>query len=86
MKAKNNFSISETLELIKKQTGLNLVLCDYFTGIHNYRGRKYFNVILSQRISESRDYDVLKKFADKYNLISVEPNGLNRVAIIQNNL
>ena len=80
------FSISETLELIKKQTGLDLDLCDYFTGIRQYNGRKYFNVILSQRTSESKDYDLLKRFADKYKLISVEPNGLKRVAVFQNGL
>lgn len=70
--------IDQTLKLIKEQTGLNLILCDYFTGIKEH---KYFNVILNQRISESKEYDLLKRFADKYKLISVEPNGLKRIAI-----
>ena len=82
----SRFSISETLELIKEQTGLNLELCDYFTGIEEYNDRKYFNVILHQRTSESKEYDTLKRFADKYKLISVEPNGLKRVAVFQNGL
>ena len=82
----SRFSIPETLELIKEQTGLELDLCDYFTGIKEHNGRKYFNVILSQRTSESKDYDLLKRFADKYKLISVEPNGLKRVAVFQNGL
>lgn len=80
------WSVSDTLDLIKDQTGLELELCDYFTGIKKHNGRKYFNVILSQRTSESNEYDKLKRFADKYKLISVEPNGLNRVAVFQNGL
>ena len=80
------FSIPETLELIKEQTGLNLELCDYFTGIKEHNKRKYFNVILPQRTSESKEYGILKRFADKYKLISVEPNGLKRVAVFQNGL
>ena len=80
------FSIPETLELIKDQTGLKLELCNYFTGIKEHNGREYLNVILSQRTSESKEYDTLKRFADKYKLISVEPNGLNRVAVFQNDL
>jgi len=81
-----HFSIHETLELIREQTGLKLELCDYFTGIKEHNGRKYFNVILSQRTGESKEYDVLKRFADKYKLISVEPNGLKRVAVFENGL
>lgn len=75
--------IIETLELIKQQTGLIFNLCDYFTGIKEQNGRKYFNVILPQRTSESKDYDLLKRFSDKYKIISVEPNGLNRVAVFK---
>ena len=82
----SRFSISDILDLIKEQTGLELELCDYFTGIKEHNGRKYFNVILSQRTSESKEYDKLKRFADKYKLILVEPNGLKRVAVFQNGL
>jgi hypothetical protein len=82
----SRFSIPETLELIKEQTGLKLELCDYFTGIKEHNERKYFNVILPQRTSESKEYGILKRFADKYKLISVDPNGLKRVAVFQNGL
>ncbi len=73
--------IDETLKLIKEQVGLELQLCDYFTGIKESASKSYFNVILNQRTSESKDFDLLKRFADKYKLIKVEPNGLKRVAI-----
>jgi len=77
-------AIKDTLELIKEQTGLNLKLCNYFTGIKEHNGRNYFNVILYQITSESKEYDILKRFADKYKYISVEPNGFKRLAIFQN--
>ena len=73
--------IINTLDLIKDQTGLDLNLCDYFTGIKEHNGKKYFNVILLQRTSESVQYKILEKFANKYKLIHVEPNGLDRVAV-----
>lgn len=78
--------IQETLKLIKEQIGLDLELCDYFTGLHTFNNRKYFNVLLSQRTSESEEFQLLSTFADKYKLISVEPNGLKRVAIFSNNI
>lgn len=73
--------IQKTLKLIKDQTGLNLKLCPDFKGIKQHRGKKYFNVVLKDRTSESKEFDKLKKFANKYKLIDVEPNGLTRVAI-----
>jgi hypothetical protein len=82
----SRFSIFDTLDLIKKQIGLELELCDYFTGIKEHNGRKYFNVILSQRTSESKEYDKLKRFAEQYKIISVEPNGLRRVAVFLNGI
>ena len=77
--------MQNTLNLIKEQTGLNLDLCDHFTGIRESNGQKYFNVLLKTRISESKEYDLLKRFADKYNLISIETNGFRRVAIFHSN-
>ena len=73
--------IEKTLLLIKDQTGLNLTLCDYFTGLRGIGGKKYFNVILPQKTSESNEYNILKRFADKYKKIQIEPNGVCRVAI-----
>lgn len=81
----SRFSVLETLELIKEQTGLELKLCDYFTGIKKHNEHKYFNVILSEKTSESKEYDLLKRFADKYKTLSFEPNGLNRISIFINN-
>lgn len=78
--------ILHTLQLIKEQTGLDLNPCDYFTGIKELNGEKYFNVILKQRISESNEYIILKRFETKYKLIRVEPNGLKRVSIFFNDI
>jgi hypothetical protein len=77
--------INETLDLIKKQTGLDLQLCDYFTGIKENEKGKYFNVVLKNHVSDSKEFDLLQKFADKYKLISVRPNGYKRIAIFIKN-
>jgi len=76
--------MKETLRLIKEQTGLDLQLCDYFTGIRKCKAGYYFNVILDKRTCESEEYAKLEKFANKFKLIRVEPNGLRRVAIFFN--
>lgn len=77
--------IEKTLNLIYYQLGLKLKLCDYFDGLRIMNGLYYFNVILDDPISESRDYDKLLIFSKDYNLIKIEPNGLKRVAIFPNN-
>ena len=82
----SRFSIPEALELIRVQTGLKLELCDHFTGMQNHNGRKHFNVILPKRTSESKEYAMLKRFADRYKIISVEPNGVRRLVIFQDGL
>ena len=74
--------IEHALELIKDHTGLKLKLCDHFTGINMHNGRRYFNVALSDMVSDSLDYTILCDFARNYKLISVEPNGVKRVAAI----
>ena len=72
--------IQETLMLIKNHTGLSLQLCDYFTGLQT---GNYFNVILKDPIYESSEHNTLERFADKYGLIKVEPNGYKRLAIFK---
>ena len=79
-----NVLITKILEMIKNQIGLHLDLCDYFTGINNFNGKKYFNVLLKERTSESNDYNKLLRFSKVYKTIDIEPNGVNRVAIIIN--
>ncbi|WP_312306499.1 hypothetical protein [Chryseobacterium sp.] len=74
--------IMNKIEEIKKHIGVQLVPCEYFSGIQTCdSGKKYFNVILQQRTSES---DVFTKLLGlkKYKIVSkIEPNGLKRVAI-----
>ena len=71
----------ETLTLIEEQIGLRLDLCDHFTGIRFMDNKPYFNVVLKDKVSESLDYDKLKRWSDKYNTFKVENNGLKRLAI-----
>lgn len=73
--------INETLALIKHHTGLELQLCDYFTGVQKSYHGDYFNVILKDPIFSSREHTILEKFAAQYELIKVEPNGYRRLAI-----
>lgn len=79
----NDELIQKIIKFIKSQIGLSLIQDKdtYFTGIKKHNGRKYFNVELPVRVSESNEYDLLERFANKFKLISVEPNGVNRVAI-----
>lgn len=73
--------MKNVLKIIKKQTGISLNPCDHFEGIHSNNGERYFNVLLSERVSESKVFTDLERFSDKYGMIRVEPNGINRVAI-----
>jgi hypothetical protein len=76
-----NDMIAETLELIKHHTGLQLELCDYFTGVQKSYHGNYFNVILKDPLFTSLEHTILERFADQYGLIQVEPNGYKRLAI-----
>jgi hypothetical protein len=73
--------IIKTLKLIEKQTGLKIKLCPHFNGIKTHNGKKYFNIILNEKISESKEFDKIKRFAKKYKTIDIEPNGLKRLSI-----
>ena len=73
--------IQKTLQLIKDNTALDLILCDYFTGIRENSKGKYFNIVLIDKTCESLDYVCLQRFSEKYGLIKIEPNGVRRVAI-----
>lgn len=75
--------IDETLSLIKHHTGLELQLCDYFTGVQKSYHGDYFNVVLNDPIFSSREHTALERFADQYGLIKVEPNGYKRLAIFR---
>jgi hypothetical protein len=78
---KTDSMITNILSEIKEQIGLDLNLCDYFTGVIDTNRGKYFNVILNERTSDSQDYVKLERYSEKFKTISVEPNGLKRVAI-----
>lgn len=73
--------IKETLKHIEEQVGLKLTLCKHFSGVKEFNNQKYFNIVLNDHISESKVFDRLKNFADKYKTIKIEQNGWKRVAV-----
>ena len=69
------------LKEIREQTGLTLTPDTYFTGDQG----GYFNVILKDRIAESKEFQALERFVtNSKTFTKVEPNGLYRVAIFFN--
>ena len=72
--------VKESLTLIYEQIGLRLDLCDHFIGIRYMDDKPYFNIVLKDKISESADYDTLKRWCDKYG-VKIENNGLRRLSI-----
>lgn len=73
--------IQSILNSIKENTGLNLKLDDYFTGLRNCPTGIYFNVELSERLYLSKEYVTLQRFANKYKTIRLEPCGYKRLSI-----
>ena len=73
----NYSTIKSTLELIKKQINLDLVLSE------NFNGKNYFNIDLKERVSESEEYDKLliedSNDRDKWLLKSVIGHKQNRL-------
>lgn len=76
--------INKTLDLIEAQTGLCLTLCDRFTGLRSNGEKPYFNVIVRDRVCQSKEFAKLVRFSNSMQLIEVEPNGVNRIAIYPN--
>lgn len=70
---------------IKEQIGISFELCDYFTGVKQFNGRPYFNIILNERVSESQQMVHLERLTKVSSLIhEIQPNGIERVAIVCN--
>lgn len=82
-KENKNAEIQDVRKLIKEQIGLDLKVADE-ERIKKLHGRKYFNAFLNERVSESKEFDLLKNFADKYKIIDIEPNGFKQIAIFFN--
>lgn len=74
--------IEEIQAYIKKQIGLDLEPCDYFTGLKRHKGETYYNFQIIERYSESHEVLMLERLASNSGIVyRVEPNGTNRVAI-----
>lgn len=76
--------INKILDLIEAQTGLKLTLCDHFTGLRSNGEKPYFNVIVRDRVCQSKEFAKLVRFSNSTKLVTVEPNGVNRIAIYTN--
>lgn len=80
------FTVQEIQTYIEKQTGLQLEICQDFPGLKVYKGKSYYNFLTKERFSESQEVLQLQRLAKRSNVIhSIEPNGLNRVAILMRN-
>ena len=75
--------IQKTLKIIEDQTGIKLKQCDYFNEVYTHKGENYFNVVLKERTSESKDFNRLQQFYNKYKTLRIEPNGLKTIAIFE---
>lgn len=79
----NEDFITNTLKKIKDQTGLELKLCDCFTGVSYLDGAPYFNVVLEQRLNYNNPVmNTLERYFKQYGGFRIEPNGVHRLAII----
>jgi len=77
-----NVVIEKTLMLIKEQTGVELYVDPDYGDLKQHAGKEYFNAELTERISESHDYEKLKAYCHKYpGGFSVAPNGYKRIAV-----
>lgn len=77
----------DTVKYLKKQVGIDVKLCDHFTGIRGQENNKFINIILKDQTCESKDYDLLISYIERYNSVfkHAEPNGMRRVALFFNN-
>jgi hypothetical protein len=64
-----------------KRNGIDLEPCDHFTGEHDHKGEKFFNVVTGERNSESSKLEKLYRLSNQYNSFKVELNGFDRLAI-----
>lgn len=73
-------NISQFIEYAKRN-GIELKPCGHFTGEHEHKGKKFFNVVTGERNSESSKLAKLYRLAEQYKSFKVEPNGFDRLAI-----
>lgn len=75
-------SAKQLQDYLIKHAGLNLETCKDFSGLQKHRGETYYNFLLNEKVSESREFFQLERLVSDSNIVyRVEPNGLNRVAV-----
>jgi hypothetical protein len=81
MNNSNERRIQSTLEYIKNQLGIDLVLCDYFTGLRKFNDQYYFNIEVEKK-DEDRTIPALKRLSREYGVIKdIQSNGVTRWAV-----
>lgn len=74
-------NVIKLVDTIHKLTGVVVSECDHFAGIKEFGGKKGFNVLFNDRLSESKDYNLVLSMCEKSNLFKIHQNGLKRCLI-----
>ena len=64
-----------------KRNGIELEPCTHFDGPLSHKGKEYFNVLTNERHWCSQKLEKLYRLAKQYGKFTVEPNGIDRLAI-----
>lgn len=77
--------IKAVVDHVKSQIGVDLIIDDYFSGVRECKGEKYFNIELGDPFFISEDVEKLSRISGDDRIIeSVQPNGNKRLAIFFN--
>ena len=81
MKLSKN-TITEFINRAKEQEGVIVAEDSHFKGIETRNGKSWFSLDLGEHCWDSAKYVALEKMANRCKDFKVEPNGVERVAII----
>lgn len=87
MKQELKKDLSNLKEYLKEMVGIDIELCDHFTGIRKNNNSNYINIIFKDILPESKDYDLLENYLKTYrkDFNHIEPNGVRRASLFFTN-